>query len=76
MSRPLDRNANLPELGEVDEEGGEFWVSNPFQIAASGNNLSAYERNRVFMNVGGLSFLDEGLRVECLHLDARVSDVV
>jgi len=58
VSQPMDRNANLPELGEVDEPGGEFWVSNPFQIASSGNNLSAYERNRVFLNAGGMSFVE------------------
>ena len=58
MSQPLDRNAQLPELGPVDREGGEFWVKNPFNIPASGNNLSAYERNRLFLNVGGEQFLD------------------
>jgi hypothetical protein len=58
VSRPLDRNASLPELGEVDEEAGEFWVQNPFQITSSGNNLSAFERNRVFLNIDGTSFLD------------------
>ncbi len=58
MAQPLDRNARLPELREVDREGGEFWVENPFSIPGSGNNLSAYERNRVFLNLGGESFLD------------------
>ena len=58
MARPLDRNAELPALGEIDEEAGEFWVENPFQIASSGNNLSAYERNRLFMSTGGLSFVE------------------
>ena len=58
MSRPLDRNAELPELGEVDRESGEFWIKNPFRIPASGNNLSAYERNRLYLNVEGRSFID------------------
>jgi len=58
VSQPLDRNAQLPELGPVDREGGEFWVKNPFNIPASGNNLSAYERNRLFLNIGGEQFLD------------------
>lgn len=58
MARPLDRNASLPELGEVDEDGGEFWVENPFMIASTGNNLSAYERNRVFVSTGGISFVE------------------
>ncbi len=58
MAQPLDRNARLPELGQVDREGGEFWVENPFRIPGSGNNLSAYERNRLFLNLGGEGFLD------------------
>ena len=58
MSQPLDRNARLPELGQVDREGGEFWIKNPFNIPGSGNNLSAFERNRLFLNLGGEDFLD------------------
>ena len=58
MSRPLDRNAELPELGDVDREAGEFWIKNPFRIPSSGNNLSAYERNRLFLNVEGRAFID------------------
>ena len=58
MAQPLDRNARLGELGEVDREGGEFWVENPFGIPRSGNNLSAYERNRLFLNMNGDDFLD------------------
>jgi len=58
VAQPLDRNAELPALGDVDREGGEFWVDNPFKIPASGNNLSAYERNRLFLNLGGDGFLD------------------
>ena len=58
MSRPTDRNAKLPELGEVDREGGEFWIKNPFRIPGSGNNLSAYERNRLYLNLQGKQFLD------------------
>jgi hypothetical protein len=41
---------------------GEWWVDNPWEIAASGHNLSAYERKRAFLNVpgadGGRDFLD------------------
>ena len=58
MSQPLDRNARLPALGEVDEEGGEFWVENPFDMPALGANLSAYERNRMFLSVDGRDFVD------------------
>lgn len=57
MTRPLDRNARLPQAGKVDTEGGEFWVENPFQMTGSGFNLSAYERNRLYLNLGG-DFID------------------
>ena len=59
MSRPLDRTASLPELGAVDRENGEFWAKNAFTMIGEGNNVSAYERNRVFLNTGdGKNFLD------------------
>ena len=58
MTQPLDRNARLPEVGPVDRKGGEFWVENPFDMPGSGHNLSAYERNRVYLNRDGRSFLD------------------
>lgn len=48
----------LPEQGEVDRDAGEFWFENAFQIIANGENLSAYERNCLFMNVDGKSFTD------------------
>jgi hypothetical protein len=37
---------------------GEFWVDNPWDIIRHSHNLSAYERNRVFLNVHGRDFLD------------------
>jgi hypothetical protein len=59
VSRPLDRTASLPELGAVDRENGEFWAKNAFTMIGEGNNVSAYERNRVFLNTGdGKNFLD------------------
>jgi hypothetical protein len=58
VSRPTNRNARIAEMGEVDSEAGEFWVENPFQVAATGHNLSAFERNRLFLNIGGQEFLD------------------
>ena len=48
----------LPELGKVDREAGEFWVANPFLMPTSGKNLSAYERNRLFLNLKGKDFID------------------
>jgi hypothetical protein len=48
----------MPALGEVDREGGEFWLENPFEILSSGNNLSAFEPNRMFLNIEGRDFLE------------------
>ncbi|MDH3629235.1 MAG: ASPIC/UnbV domain-containing protein [Acidobacteriota bacterium] len=58
MTRPLDRNARLPQLREMDEEAGEFWVENPFTMPKEGLNISAYERNRLFLNTDGSDFVD------------------
>jgi hypothetical protein len=58
VSQPSDRGAEVPLPGELDDSLHEFWVSNPWQIVAAGNNLSAYERNRAFLNVKGEGFLD------------------
>lgn len=58
MSRPMNRLCDLPQLGDVDQEAGEFWVSNPFMMPGEGHNLSAYERNCLFMNLGGRDFMD------------------
>jgi ASPIC and UnbV len=58
VSQPLNREHTHPQLGELDEEAGEFWIGNPFDIAAQGENLSAYERNRLYLNVDGKSFVD------------------
>jgi hypothetical protein len=44
--------------GKLDKSLGEFWVTNPWQIVAHGHNLSAFERNRVYLNVKGKDFLD------------------
>jgi hypothetical protein len=48
----------VPQPGPLDPALGEFWVSNSWQIATYGNNLSAYERKRTFLNVKGEDFLD------------------
>ena len=47
-----------PQLGEIDKEAGELWVGNPFQLVNQGDNLSAYERNRLYLNVDGQRFID------------------
>lgn len=58
MSQPFDRGAKIPPPGSVDSSLGEFWVSNPWDIVSNGHNLSAYERNRTFLNLRGGDFLD------------------
>ena len=58
VSQPCDRSALVPLPGKLDESLREFWVNNPWQIIAHGHNLSAYERNRVFLNLQGKDFLD------------------
>jgi hypothetical protein len=48
----------VPAPGKLDASLHEFWVENPWHIAAMGNNLSAFERSRTFLNVKGRDFLD------------------
>jgi hypothetical protein len=36
----------------------EFWVESPWEIISRGENLSAYERDRAFLNVKGQAFLE------------------
>ena len=58
VSQPCNRAAKIAAPGEVDKALGEFWVENPWDIIKKGHNLSAFERNRVFLNVRGRDFLD------------------
>lgn len=58
MSQPFDQTCNLSALGRVDRAGGQFWVGNPWQFAHTKFNLSAFERNRVFLNARDGSFID------------------
>ncbi|NQV26610.1 MAG: CRTAC1 family protein [Rhodopirellula sp.] len=58
MSQPLDRSQSHEVLGRLDVDAGELWVENPFHLPALGENLSAYEENRVFINARGKEFID------------------
>lgn len=58
MSQPMDRCCTIEAKGEVNEAAGEFWTENPFQMLNSGENLSAYERNRMFLNSGEDQFFE------------------
>ncbi|HUG89917.1 MAG TPA: CRTAC1 family protein [Planctomycetaceae bacterium] len=57
MSQPWTLNCQVPLPGELDPELNEFWVGNPWEIFRH-NNLSAFERNRLFLNADGRNFLD------------------
>jgi hypothetical protein len=58
VSQPCDRSALVPPPPRLDGTLREFWVSNPWQIIRHGHNLSAFERQRTFLNVQGKDFLD------------------
>ncbi len=57
MSQPLDRTCEIEPLGDINEEAGEFWT-HPFAMQQEGDNLSAYEKNCLFLNVDSTRFLD------------------
>ena len=57
MSQPFDRGAVCPAPAEPDEKLGEFWSGSAWSISGS-HNLSGYERNRTYLNVGGKDFVD------------------
>ncbi len=58
MSQPCNRNCEIKQPGSLDAKLNEFWVGNPWSIVTEGHNLSAFERNRTYLNVGGRHFLD------------------
>ena len=58
MSQPFDQSAQVRLPGKLDKGLGEFWSTNPWTIVSDGHNLSAFERNRAFLNVRGEDFLD------------------
>lgn len=58
VTRPTDRTCEIQPLGDIDQAAGEFWATNPFAITENGENLSAYERNRLYLNVDGQRFFD------------------
>jgi hypothetical protein len=48
----------LSAPGEIDVEIGEYWLGNPWLFHEAKKNLSAYERNRVYLNHDGKQFLE------------------
>jgi len=75
VTQPLNRNCWLPQLGEIDHEAGEFWVENPFVMQHRGMNLSAFERNRLYLNRRGIDFIDASF-AEAVNLDSDSRSVV
>jgi hypothetical protein len=57
VSQPCDKACKLPAPGKIDASLDEFWDENPWTLAAS-HNLSSFERDRMFLNVGGKAFLE------------------
>jgi len=58
VTQPSDRASTVKAPGKIDSELNEFWVQNPWEIVKAGHNLSAYERNRTWMNLKGDNFID------------------
>jgi enediyne biosynthesis protein E4 len=58
VAQPFDRVGFVPPAGELDTAHGQFWVGNPWMIVHSGKNLSGFERNRTFLNLGDNQFAD------------------
>jgi hypothetical protein len=58
VSQPCDRGCKIATPGKIDPDLKEFWVENPWEIVKNGHNLSAFERKRTWLNLGGKNFLD------------------
>ncbi len=57
MSQPCNLGVKIPAPGAVDAALKEFWFDYPWDIYTK-ENLSAFERDRTFLNVGGKDFLE------------------
>ncbi|MEC9094088.1 MAG: CRTAC1 family protein [Planctomycetota bacterium] len=74
MTQPLDRTCRIPQLGELAVEEGEFWVENPFEMPEKGENLSAFERNQLYLNAGDLKFINASFASACdIDADSRTA---
>jgi len=58
VSQPFDAQSKTPALRDLDHDHGEFWVPSPWLFPASGENLSAYEKNGIHLNAGNGVFFD------------------
>jgi enediyne biosynthesis protein E4 len=50
--------AICPAPLKPDERLKDWWVENPWQIAAKGKSLSGYERNRIYLNARAKEFFE------------------
>ena len=50
--------AICPAPLKPDERLKDWWVENPWLIAAKGKSLSGYERNRIYLNAQGHEFFE------------------
>lgn len=50
--------AICPAPIKPDERLKDWWVENPWQIAAKGKSLSGYERNRIYLNARAKEFYE------------------
>jgi len=57
VSQPFDRAATCTAPAAPDLELGEFWEDDPWTIAFR-HNLSGFERNRTYLNLGNRRFAD------------------
>ena len=60
MSQPTDRLKDMEPIGEIDEARGEFWIPHPWKMNRLNFNVSAYEPNQVFLNIGPRRFAEIG----------------
>jgi len=58
VSQPTDMSCQIKPQGKIDHKAGEFWVENPFEMLSGKHNISAYESNRLLMNVPDQPFAD------------------
>jgi hypothetical protein len=57
VSQPCDARCKIAAPGAIDADLKEFWVESPWEIF-NRENLSAFERDRAFLNVRGKAFLE------------------
>ena len=58
VSQPYQRTSEIPSPREINPWDDNFWIGSPWKFESSGKNLSAFEPNHVFLNLGDRRFLD------------------